>query len=38
MAKNEWENEHSNFLRALCCAYKKLGNSFLHLLVNLFKE
>ena len=28
MAKYEWENEDSEFLRDLCSAYKKLGQFF----------
>ena len=27
-AKNEWENDDSNFLRALYSVYKKLGQFF----------
>ena len=39
MAKYEWENEDSEFLRDLCSAYKKLGQFFFqHLLIKLFKE
>ena len=36
-AKNEWENDDSDFLPALYIAYKKLGQFFFHtLLANLF--
>ena len=39
MATNEWENDGSNFLPALCIVYKKLGQFFFHtLLANLFKQ
>ena len=38
-AKNEWENNDSDFLVALYCAYKKLGQFFFHTLpTNLFKK
>ena len=38
-AKNEWENDDSDFLVALCSVYKKLGQFFFHtLLTNLFKQ
>ena len=36
-AKNEWENDDSDFLRALYSVYKKLGK-FFSILINLFKE
>ena len=29
-AKNIWENNDSDFLRALCNVYKKLGQFFFH--------
>ena len=29
-AKNEWENDDSDFLRALWSVYKKLGQFFFH--------
>ena len=29
-AKNEWENDNSDFFRALCSVYKKLGQFFFH--------
>ena len=28
--KNEWENDESDFLRALCSVYKKLGQFSFH--------
>ena len=34
-AKNEWENDDSDFFQALCSIYKKSGQLFFH---NLFKE
>ena len=38
-AKNEWENDESNFLVALYSIYKKLGQFFFDtLLTNLFKQ
>ena len=38
-AKNELENDGSDFLSALCIVYKKLGEFFFHtLLANLFKQ
>ena len=30
IAKNEWENDDSDFLRALYSVYKKLGQFFFH--------
>ena len=30
-AKNEWENDDSDILRALCSAYKKTGQFFFHI-------
>ena len=39
MAKNEWENEDSDFLVALYSVYKKLGQFLFHTsLSNLFKQ
>ena len=39
MAKNEWENDDSDFLPSSYNAYKKLGQFFFHtLLANLFKQ
>ena len=39
MAKNEWEQDDSNFLPSSYNAYKKLGQFFFHtLLANLFKQ
>ena len=35
MARNEWENDDSNFLRALYSVYKKLGQ-FFSLLYSLY--
>ena len=38
-AKNEWENDDSDFLVALCSVYEKLGQFFFPaLLANLFKQ
>ena len=38
-AKNEWENDDSDFLPALYIVYKKLGQFFFHTsLANLFKQ
>ena len=38
-AKNEWENDDSDFLPALYSVYKKLGQFFFHtLLANFFKQ
>ena len=38
-AKNEWENDDSDFLPAVYIVYKKLGQFFFHtLLANLFKQ
>ena len=37
-AKNEWENDDSDFLRALYRLYKKIRIFFSYLLVNLFKQ
>ena len=38
-AKNEWENDDSDFLQALYSIYKKIRkNLFPYLLINLFKE
>ena len=36
-AKNEWENDDSDFLRALFSVYKKLGQ-FFFILVNFSKQ
>ena len=30
-AKNEWENNDSDFFRALCSVYKKLGQLLFHI-------
>ena len=30
VAKNEWENDDTDFLQALCSVYKKLGQLFFH--------
>ena len=38
LAKNEWENDYSDFIRVLYSVYKKIGTIlFPYLLVNLFK-
>ena len=30
MAKNEWENDDSDFFQALCSVYRKLEQFFFH--------
>ena len=33
MTRNEWENDDSNFLQALCSVYKKVRTVFFHTLL-----
>ena len=35
MARNEWENDDSDFLRALCSVYKKIRTIFSHTLLSI---
>ena len=38
MARNEWENDDSNFLRALCSVYKKIRTVFSHTLLAIHRS
>ena len=35
MARNEWENDDSDFFQALYSVYKKLGQFFFHTLLDI---
>ena len=38
MARNEWENDDSNFLRALYSVYKKIRTIFFHTLLAIHRS
>ena len=38
MAQNEWENDDSNFLRALHSVYKKIRTIFFHTLLAIHRS
>ena len=38
MARNEWENNDSDFLRALCSVYKKTRTVFFHTLLGIHRS
>ena len=37
-ARNEWENDDSDFLRALCSVYKKIRAIFFHTLLAIHRS